>query len=64
MSLHFTAEEFAARREQACAALRRANLDAILLYAPESHLWLTGYDTFGFAMFQCLVLGAWRRRAH
>ncbi|KPA20200.1 putative peptidase [Shimia sp. SK013] len=58
MSLHFTAEEFTTRREQACAALRRANLDAILLFAPESHLWLTGYDTFGFAMFQCMVLGA------
>ncbi|MEP2530651.1 Xaa-Pro peptidase family protein [Shimia sp.] len=31
-------------------------LDAILLFAPESHYWLTGYDTFGFATFQCMVM--------
>ena len=35
-----------------------AGLDAMLLFAPESHLWLTGYDTFGFAMFQVMVLTA------
>ncbi|MGR3712991.1 MAG: M24 family metallopeptidase [Shimia sp.] len=58
MSLHFTADEFSHRHKLACAALARADLDAILLFAPESHLWLTGYDTFGFAMFQCMVLGA------
>ncbi len=58
MSLHFDAPEFAARLAKAQAALDTAGLDAILLFAPESHLWLTGYDTFGFAMFQCMVLGA------
>ena len=26
------------------------------MFAPESHYYLFGYDTFGFAMFQCLVL--------
>jgi len=58
MSLHFSTEEFAIRNQKACAALAAAGLDAILLFAPESHYWLTGYDTFGFAMFQCMVLGA------
>ena len=58
MSLHFDTPEFAARLAKAQAALDTAGLDAILLFAPESHLWLTGYDTFGFAMFQCMVLGA------
>tara|TARA_B100000780_G_C20794964_1_gene315688 strand:- start:119 stop:364 length:246 start_codon:yes stop_codon:yes gene_type:complete len=28
------------------------------MYAPESYYWICGYDTFGFAMFQCLILGA------
>jgi len=28
------------------------------MFAPESQFWLCGYDTFGFAMFQCLVLTA------
>jgi Xaa-Pro dipeptidase len=33
-------------------------LDAILLFAQESMYWLTGYDTFGFCFFQCLVVKA------
>ena len=28
------------------------------MFAPESHFWICGYDTFGFALFQCLVLDA------
>jgi Xaa-Pro dipeptidase len=31
------------------------DIDAMLLFSPESHFWLTGYDTFGFCFFQCLV---------
>lgn len=58
MPLHFDTDEFEARIARATAALVEAELDAILLFAPESHLWLTGYDTFGFAMFQCMVLSA------
>jgi len=26
-------------------------------FAPESQFWLTGYDTFGYCFFQCLVVG-------
>lgn len=58
MSLHFEPAEFAVRLQKARQALDHSGLDAILLFAPESHLWLTGYDTFGFAMFQCMILGA------
>ena len=36
--------------------MARRRLDAMLLFAPESHYWLTGYDTFGYCFFQCLVL--------
>ena len=58
MTLHFTPEEYAARQAQARAALQVAGLDALLMFAPESHYWISGYDTFGFAMFQCMVLTA------
>jgi Xaa-Pro dipeptidase len=36
----------------------RARLDALFLFSPESHYWLTGYDTFGYCFFQCLVFTA------
>ena len=58
MTLHFSDAEFNARQARACHALGEAGLDALLLFAPKSHYWLTGYDTFGFAMFQCMVLTA------
>ncbi|MBL9072705.1 MAG: aminopeptidase P family protein [Tabrizicola sp.] len=58
MPLHFTPAEYATRREKARAALQTAGLDALLMFAPESHFWISGYDTFGFAMFQCMVLTA------
>ena len=56
MALHFDTAEFADRTRRATSALAEAGLDAILLFAPESQYWLTGYDTFGFSMFQCMVL--------
>jgi len=36
--------------------MQRRGLDAMLLFAPESQFWLTGYDTFGYCFFQCLVV--------
>ena len=58
MTLHFTPEEYATRKTAARNALQAAGLDALLMFAPESHYWISGYDTFGFAMFQCMVLTA------
>ncbi len=58
MPMHFTPAEYAARQAKARAAVQAAGLDAILMFAPESHFWISGYDTFGFAMFQCMVLTA------
>ena len=37
--------------------LARRGLDGMLVFAQESQYWLTGYDTFGFCFFQCLVIG-------
>lgn len=58
MAMHFDKAEFAARQQAATRALRDAGHDALLMFAPESQYWICGYDTFGFAMFQCLVLTA------
>lgn len=58
MPLHFTPAEYAARQTKAREALQARGLEAILMFAPESHFWISGYDTFGFAMFQCMVLTA------
>jgi Xaa-Pro dipeptidase len=56
MALYFEPEEFEARRTRVLEEMARRKLDALLLFAPESHYWLTGYDTFGYCFFQCLVL--------
>lgn len=58
MALHFEATELAERRAKACAAMAEAGLDALLCFRQESQFYLTGYDTFGYVFFQCLVLGA------
>ena len=63
MALHFTDAEFARRRSALCAEMERAGLDGMLLFAQESMFWLTGYDTFGFCFFQCLVVAADGRMA-
>ena len=36
--------------------MKEKSLDALLLFRQESMYWLTGYDTFGYVFFQCLVL--------
>ncbi len=55
MALHFDPAEFAVRQAAVAATIGERDIDALLLFAPESHYWLTGYDTFGFCFFQCLV---------
>ena len=57
--LHFTQQEFARRGAALEAELEARGLDGILLFAPESQFWLTGYDTFGYCFFQCLVIGGY-----
>jgi len=58
MALHFERSEFDARRDRLVIEMAEKKLDAMLLFAQESMYWLTGYDTFGFCFFQCLVLKA------
>ena len=56
MSLHFAEEEFESREHKVIKSMKEKNLDALLLFRQESMYWLTGYDTFGYVFFQCLVL--------
>jgi Xaa-Pro dipeptidase len=58
MTLHFTREEFAARKTAALRSMAEAGLDGLVMFRPDSLYWLTGYDSEGFVMFQCGYLGA------
>ena len=58
MPLHFTKQEFAARRLATRQAMSGRGLEALLIFRQESMYYLTGYDTFGYVFFQCLVLTA------
>ena len=58
MGLHFTKEEFTERKSKTIKELKNQGLDALLIFRQESMYWLTGYETFGFVFFQCLILSA------
>jgi len=58
MALHFTEAELQSRRDRACRLMAEDGLDGMLLFRQESMFYLTGYDTFGYVFFQCLVLTA------
>ena len=58
MALHFSHKEYAARMERLKAEMKKARLDGMLLFAQESMYWLTGYDTFGYCFFQCMIVSA------
>jgi len=52
----FTPETYAARTAACRAELDRRGLDALLVFAQESHYYLFGYDGTGYVYFQCAVL--------
>lgn len=56
MALHFDAAEFSSRKARLLSKMHEQGLDAMLLFAQESMYWLTGYDTFGFCFFQCMIV--------
>ncbi|HAE27853.1 MAG TPA: Xaa-Pro dipeptidase, partial [Hyphomonas adhaerens] len=47
-----------ARLARLRAELARRGVDAMLVFAQESHFWLTGFDTGGYVFFQCAVVTA------
>ena len=56
--LPFSIEEHLDRQARLRAELMARGVDAMLVFAQESHYWLTGYDTGGFVFFQCAVVTA------
>ena len=58
MPVHFSAEEMQSRRDQTASAVGAQELEGLLMFKQESMYYLTGYDSFGFSMFQCLVMDA------
>ncbi len=56
MALHFEQDEYDDRLRSVRDRMQDRQLDALLLFAQESMYWLTGYDTFGFCFFQCMIV--------
>jgi len=56
MPTHFSLEEMQARRGAIAKRLNELKLEGLLIFKQESMYYLTGYDSFGFSMFQCLVI--------
>ena len=56
--LHFDRAEFDERIANARGLLRDRGLSALLIFAPESHYYLTGYDSTGYLFFQAALLCA------
>ena len=52
----FSAEEYAGRLRAVRAGLDERSLEALLLFAQESHYYLFGYDGTGYVFFQAVVL--------
>ncbi len=58
MALHFSKVEFERRLRATQQAMTARGLDAMAMFRQESMYYLTGYDSFGYVFFQCLVLTA------
>src|SRR4051812_24790196 len=63
MPIHFSVEEYRTRSTRTQRAMAEAKIDALLLFNQASRYWLTGYDSFGFVLFECLVMGSDGRMA-
>ena len=58
VSLRFPFEEHSSRLAKTRLAIRDRNLDALLVFAQESHYYLTGFDTAGYVFFQVGIITA------
>ena len=58
VTLRFEKAEYEARLARARAEMARRGLAALLLYAQESHYYLTGFDSGGYVFYQCGVATA------
>lgn len=58
VALRFEEAEFRTRQARTRALLRARGLDALLVFAQESHFYLTGFDTAGYVFFQVGIVTA------
>jgi len=58
VDLRFPEPEYRTRQARTRALMAARGLDAMLLFAQESHFWLTGYDTAGYVFFQAGLITA------
>ncbi len=58
MAIHFSETELQQRRDRVCQGLEQQGKYGLLCFRQESDFYLTGYDTFGYCFFQCLLLCA------
>lgn len=58
MAIHFSEEELQQRRDRVCVELEQRGLYGLLCFRQETDFYLSGYDTFGYCFFQCLLLCA------
>jgi Xaa-Pro dipeptidase len=58
VTLHFPETEHRARIARTRKILTERGLDALLVFAQESHYYLTGYDTAGYVFFQVGMITA------
>ncbi|WP_323040178.1 Xaa-Pro peptidase family protein [Gemmobacter sp.] len=58
VALRFAEGEYRVRLARTRALLRARGLDALLVFAQESHFYLTGFDTAGYAFFQVGIVTA------
>ena len=56
VQLRFSPAEHAGRLAATRTRLRERGLDALLVFAQESHYWLTGFDTAGYVFFQVGII--------
>ena len=56
--LVFSQEEFQTRLERIQAELAKRELNGMLIHTPENIFYLTGYQSPGYYMYQCLVVPA------
>jgi ectoine hydrolase len=55
-TLHFTADEYAARLAKTRGAMEKAGIEVLVVSDPSNMAWLTGYDGWSFYVHQCVVV--------
>ena len=61
--LHFSSDEYATRRHNACRKMVERGWDGLLIFRQKSMYYLTGYNTSGYTMFQGMYVNADGRMA-